>query len=270
MTTKISNLKQILTIAEKEMKLNLRFKFNYFFDNFFSSVRQMILFLLVYLGFFSYSSLSIGGLNKQNYIAFIILGVLSAALFYKGYQMFYQKFLYEKFWETFSGFFITPSKKINLIIGYCLADLVYIGCLILVWFVILYLIYPTGILNMIFVAILLLVLFFSIASFGLLYGIVAVSAEKYIFLFNLIMPVWIFFSCFYYPLEFIPKFLRIFVYLNPVYYLVDLTRKAWLGGLTFEVFAVYMIPILLFMLVMPLISFYLFDKIWKKGGIVGY
>src|SRR3989344_1448636 len=256
---KTLNIKQILAVAEKETKLNFRFKFNYFVQNLFETIKSAAVFILIYLGFFSFGAKSIGEVSPQNFVAFLLLGVIASTICYKGYYMFRDKFTNEKYWETISSLFISPLKKINLVIGVCLAELAHLLFLVIFFLVIVYLFYPTAIINVFAVFILFIIFFFMISSFGLIYGIISISLEQYSFLFILFYPILVFFSGFYYPIDVIPGILRIFSYINPVYYTVTLIRNIWLTGIQISDITMYFIPIIAFTIIIPIIAILLFN-----------
>jgi len=118
-------IKESLAIMEKETKLNLRFKFSFVVSSLTNPVLALIPFLLVYYGFFHFSgATSFAEVNQNNYVNFLVLGMLVNAFFYTGLYMFYSKFMNEKYWKTMEAIFLTPINYLSMVFGISASEII--------------------------------------------------------------------------------------------------------------------------------------------------
>jgi len=262
-------IRNILAVARKELKLNLRFKYDYFFKELLTSVRFLLLFFVVYYGFFSAGAPGIGSLKRESYILFLLLGTLTYSLFASSFGLFYTKFLAEKYWNTIQAILISPLTKMELILGVGLSELVKYIYISPIFFIIAFIWNPISIANFILVIFIMLLLFIGVLGVSLIQGAFTLSNENFLFLFQYLFWGWGFISCFYYPIEALPKFLHFLVLVNPIYHGLFIIRSLWISGFV-ENFWMHFSIVLIFAIVVPAISIYLFNKIIKKYGIRGY
>ncbi|GAG84268.1 unnamed protein product [marine sediment metagenome] len=81
------------------------------------------------------------------------------------------------------------------------------------------------------------------------------------------------FSCITYPYELFPVVLQNMINLNPLYYLFDLIRYAWLEDdilLTLSIHFINLVIMILIAVILPILGVIIFNKAYKKYGISGY
>lgn len=262
-------IKQAIAIAKKEIKLSLRFKYDYFFSTLITPIKFLIFFAIVYAGFFATGATGIGGIEKENYFLFLLFGSLIHSIMSSGFFLFQGNFLSEKYWKTIQALLIAPVKKINLIVGTGLSELFKNSIIISVLFIIAFILMRISFLNLLIVFVTLLLLMLGIIGFGLIPGTFALSNENFLFLFKYFLWAWGFLSCFYYPIEALPSIIKPLVLLNPVYHGLYIIRELWINGSVNNFFLHFLI-VLNFAIIMPLISIIIFNKVIKKYGISGY
>jgi ABC-type polysaccharide/polyol phosphate export permease len=263
------NSQQIFAIAKKELKLNLRFKYNYFLNELSKPLKIVVLFLIVYAGFFISGANNVGGVTKENYVSFLLLGSLVSSVLLLGFDTFNQKFMQEKFWKTIQAVLIAPLNKIKLILGVGISELLIQGIIVSIFLIITIIVLPVSFVNLLIVLLILLLIFLGVLGFSLIYGAFSLSNENFLFLFRYFVLGWAFLSCFYYPVEILPSFIKPFVLINPVYHGLFIIRNLWINGFVNN-FLMHFIIVLAFAVVVPIIAVYLFNKIIKKLGIQGY
>ncbi|MBU4274303.1 ABC transporter permease [Patescibacteria group bacterium] len=262
------NVTQIFAIAKKEIKLNFRFKWNYFGDAILQPLRFVILFSVVYSGFFLSGAKEIGGITQTNFISFLILGSLVHTFFSFGFNIFKTKFINEKYWQTILSFLVAPVHRLKLVIGIGLSELPRLGIILVIFLGIAYLITPIAFAKLLLVILIIFLAFLGTLGVSLIIGAFSLANEDTLFAFSYIYWGWTFLSCLYYPLSSLPRFLHLAVRINPIYHCIEFIRELWLGlsGTT----AVHLCFIIPFAILAPVIGVYLFNKIIKKIGITGY
>jgi len=277
--------KDILTIAEKEVKLALRFKLSFFLDHLISPIIRIVPFIMIYSGIFlmSNGNFNIGGeVSNYNFILFLLIGMFMDTYFSVGVTSFQSKFINEKYWQTIEATFLAPINKLSLIFGVGVSDAISILPMYIMFGIISLTLMPIGI-EKILIAILVLGLIFTISlSLGLIFGSISLFQENLTPLAGYFRMGITFFSCFYYPITILPvitefNILQSIARLNPIFQGVDIIRSVWFGnGLppTEIVFGFIPINPLIYLVavaaIAPLIAVFVFDKLWKILGIQGY
>ena len=267
MTNRV-NISQIFAIAQKEIRLNLRFGWNYFGETLIYPFRYVFIFFLIYKGFFTSGAQGIGDITRTNYLAFLVLGGLAHTFFNTAFNVFRTKFLREKYWQTISTFLIAPAHRLKLVIGIGLAELLRLGIILVIFLSIAYFFKSIPFIKLAAVISIILLTYLGTLGVSLIAGAFALANENILFLFVYLQMGWTVLSCFYYPLSSIPGFLRPLVMVNPVYHSVTLIRELWLGlpGNT----ALHLCFIIPFAVLAPILGAYLFNNIIKKMGVTGY
>ena len=108
---------------------------------------------------------------------------------------------------------------------------------------------------------------------GIIIGIFAISKENYWHLleFGLIIVFW--FSCISYPFELFPELIQNVINLNPLYYIFDFLRLVWIEDNIGQSILLHPHNFLILIglaVALPSIGVFIFNKIYKKYGIVGY
>ena len=256
-------------ILEKELKLELRFKFSFLFSSLIDPVINTFWFGLLYLGFFSIGSKPLWGVTREAFIPFLVVGGLVNGFFSVGFGVFSSKLLYEKFWKTIEAFLIVPISRFHLLLGYGLVEFIRMSFALLLFLGFCYWLHPTSGLVLLSVLLILVGLLMGSLGVGLIRGIFTLTNENILPAFNFLYWGWGFMSCFYYPKEILPRFIEPLTLVNPVYHAVTLIRHLWFDYPISSVF-VSSLWILGFAILMPLTGVTLFNRLWKKMGIQGY
>jgi ABC-2 type transport system permease protein len=260
-------INRILAIAKRQVILRLRFKWDYFMHTIVFPAKNLIAFLLIYLGFFYSGATNIGGITRENYIVFLLLGMMFMAIFNTGWDIIAGSFLNEKYWQTIQGVLISPAKKLEIILGYGIGGLVNIAPLLLLSLIFCYIIIPIRIINFVYIIILLLLMYLAILGAGFVQAALKLSNENIAALLTPAFWVWVFISCFYYPITSLPKFIHPIVELNPIYHANYVIKHLWIYN-TFNIKSLFYLSLLSLMSLSA--GIYIFNKVWKKIGIQGY
>ena len=259
--------RRVLAIARKEMLLRLRFKCGYFFETISTPMRLAVLFLFIYGGFFSSGASNIGSVNEGNYIVFILLGMALSDILNTGFNLMARSFLWEKFWQTIHGFLISPATKIELICGIGIGGLVDSLPLLVVSMALSFFLMPISTANFLCVVVIILFAYMMILGFSFINAAFVLSNENFSAVFNFAALVMIFMSCFYYPIESLPRFLQPLAQINPVYHANIFIKSLW-------IFGVFEAKSLVYVFVMSVLSLffgvYVFDRVLSRMGIQGY
>ncbi|MFH1225416.1 MAG: ABC transporter permease [Candidatus Diapherotrites archaeon] len=274
----MSIIDESLAIGEKETTLAMRFKFAFFADSMISPLMRIMPFLLVYWGFFllGQGTAAIGNeVTSQNFVVFLVLGMLADVFFFSGWSTFLQKFTAEKYWQTVDATLLAPINRLSLIFGVGLAEAISLFPSTLMFLALCFFLMPISFVNLALVLFALLLLFTVSLSIGLIVGCAGLFNENFVPLFGYMRIVVVFFSCFYYPLEVlrVPQFgaiggiLPTIAYFNPIYQGVNVIRSIWLHGIVpFEP----LMYLLFFAVVAPLAAVYLFRRLFRVMSVQGY
>jgi len=270
-------LRESFAIAKKEIKLALRFKFPFFSSSLIGPMIRIMPFLLVYWGFFSFTPEgSIGGVvTAENFIVFLILGMLADVFFYMGWSAFHKKFMMEKFWQTIEATLLAPIYRLSLIFGIGMSEFVSLFPSLVLFLAVSFVFFPISLINLGVVLVVLLMLFSISLSIGLIVGCAALFNENFMPIFEYIRIAFVFFSCFYYPITVlrIPwlgiygEILPTIAFINPIYQANFLIKNIWLQGvIPFESLSY----VLFFAIVSPIAAVYIFRRLFKALSIQGY
>ena len=263
------NFKQIFAIAEKELKLSLRFKYGYILKELINPLKFLIFFGLLYSSFFTIGAKNLGGVTKENFISFLLIGALIYGFFSSAFNTVSYRFTLEKFWQTIQALLIAPLNMLRVLIGITISEMVRVSVVFLIFLLIINLLSPIKILYLLIGIVIIFLILIGTLGVAFIGGAFALSNENFIPLFTYFIWGWTFFSCFYYPITVIPSMIRPLAYINPVYHGVTLIRELWVSGSS-DFFVLRFSFVLLFAVITPLIGVLIFNKIIKKVGITGY
>lgn len=263
------NLKQMYAISKKEVKLNLRFKYDFFFRAVSNPIRMFISFSIIYNGFFLAGAQGIGGVEKANYILFLLIGAMAHTLFVSAFYIFNRTFIREKYWRTIQAILIAPVSRMSLVFGFGFSELFRQLLILPIFIVVCLIISPIAFTDLVVVLATLLALFFGVLGFSFVQGGFALSNENYLFVFQYLFWIWSFFSCFFYPIEAIPDILQPIVEVNPVYHGLTIIRGLWMQGHVPDL-PLHAAYVILFAVASPLVSIRIFSGTIKRYGITGY
>ena len=266
------NIIQINAIVEKNVKLNIRFKLPLILS-FIRPLISLIIPIIIMGQLFTFTTnTNFGPWDETNYVVFQLVA-WHLGVTYSVMNAFPAKLKIEKFWQTLPALLIAPFKRINLLIGIFISYFIMNSISFIIFFVICYIFYPISFLTVIsilFIYFLIAVLFSGI---GLFFGVLAISKENFVSIFQLGMSFIFSFSCISLPFQFFPNYFQNIALLNPLYYIIDLCRLVWIENNIFYSIIAHPINILVlifFVCTIPITGYYLFELIFKKYGIVGY
>ncbi len=264
------NLNQILAITEKNLKLELRYKATLPLT-FISPVLAMIFPLIVMAKFLEYRN-SLGIWNQENFLIYQFTAVNLSLII--GIRHRYPQHLFrEKNWLTLSALIIAPFNRINLLFGIFFTHLILIFPSFVTFFIISYIIYPIQSLTILVLIISYLLCALVFSGVGIILAGLAVSNENLWTLISFSLRLLFFISCVSYPFEIFPSFLQFFIKINPLYYIFDIMRIIWIQDNIYYTFSSYFLNftiLLVSALILPFLGVLIFNKIYRKYGIVGY
>ncbi len=264
------NLSQIFALTEKNIKLNLRFKYGIIFT--YISPIVWILMPLIVLGQLFQFNDHFGSWTSENYFVYQFIAynifLLKGIIFEFPGQL-----RAEKFWKTLPALMIAPFNRFNLLFGIFLTRLFLISAPFIVFFVLGYIVIPISIPTLLFI----IGIFFAIAlifsGIGLIFGVFAISNENIWNFLSFIFELVFWASCLSYPFEIFPEILQDVINLNPLYYIFDIIRFGWTdNNPMYTIISNPLSSFILFacLIIIPYIGVFIFNRIFKKYGIVGY
>ncbi|MFX0186836.1 MAG: ABC transporter permease [Candidatus Hodarchaeota archaeon] len=266
--------RQILAFIEKNLYLQLRIRTE-FFNRFLNPIFNFFVFLIIFGTIFNIKKgYSLGYWNSSNYILFLLIAYFIQ--FSKPLIPRYQNlFTQEKYWKTLSAIMVAPVNRFILLFGVLISELIVIMIPVSILLIIAYILYPISLINLFLILLILFAIYLIFGSIGLIIGVFAISNEEYITYMNLFLKATFLFSCTNYPKEIFPEIVQYIILLNPIYYIFDLLRLIWYLGISYDaaiklITPLHIIMILLMTILAPVISLYLFNRIYKKYGITGY
>ncbi|MBU2101019.1 ABC transporter permease [Candidatus Micrarchaeota archaeon] len=261
-------LSEIIAITKKDFKLSIRFKTAYLLNTFINPFLSVIPLFIIYYGFLHYTgSEGFGGVTADNYVQFLIFGIIAQAFFYNGTYIFALKFREEKYWKTIDALFVAPINYLSLIIG----TGINVGLNLLPLFLVFLLFAsvfgaPSILMITLTVLIMFILLGFCLGA-GLIYGALTLFNENFDPFFRYFFAAWILLSCFAYPLNIIPEVFRGIVLINPVFHAVNFAREMWMHNFIAWGSFFYVLG---FAIIMPIISVFVFKLAWKRMEVQGY
>lgn len=259
--------RQIWAIALKELELDTRYILPFISQVFFSPVKTVIWFFVVYFGFFASGSSHLGSVTKDNYILFLLVGTIFNTFFNIATLDFPSKFFNEKFWQTIQGILIAPINTFKFVFGLSLAEVIKASFAVLTISVIGLAIFPIPIVKFLLIVGIILAVFVGLMFIGLIRAAFILINENANTVFEYLFLALGFISCFYYPIDAFPKFLQPVVYYNPVYQAINLVRNIWLGN-NISLFEIYWTAGAI--LVAIAIGMFLFNYLLKHNDVEGY
>jgi ABC-type polysaccharide/polyol phosphate export permease len=265
-----NRMSKILALIEKNVKLKVRFKFA-FIVSFITPIISILMPIIIFGQLFEFNQ-QFGPWNINNYLIFTFIAYNINLL--KGMiTEFPVQLRMEKFWKTLPALLIGPFNRYYLLFGIFFSHLIIISVPFIIFFVIALIYYPISFFTVIAILGAYFLMALILSGIGLIMGVFAISKENVwkflLFIMNLIF--WV--SCITYPFEFFPGPIQDFINLNPLYYIFDFVRLMWLENnfiLTLIMHPLHFSILISLAIVIPLIGVYIFNKIYKKYGIVGY
>lgn len=257
-------------IAEKNVRIQFRFKYNVIFRWF----TPIIIFLMpiIILDQFFDNNINIDPWNPQNYLIFIFIGY-DIMLMQSMINYIPKYLLREKYWKTLPALITSPFNRFYMLFGYILSEFLGIFIPFTIFLVVLLIYFPISIITLITIILMFLCVGIIFSGLGLFLGVFSISNENYLYIFDFITRLIFWFSCVSYPFQLFPSTIQNIININPIYYLLDLIRLTWIeDNIILTIFShpnhvfIFTISLIIF----PIISVFLFNKIFKKLGIRGY
>lgn len=261
---------KILAITEKNLKLDMRAKYNLIIALIFPII-GLIMPIILMDKFFTFND-NFGPWTKDNYLVyqFIALNIL---LLQRIIISLPNSLMNEKYWQTLPALIIAPFNRVYLLFGNILSFLAVISIPFTVFFVICYLYYPISILTLLFVIGIYILIILVFSGLGLFIGIFIISKENLAGFFSFIVSFFFLFSCISYPYELFPKLIQDIVNLNPLYHMFKILRLVWVEDDIFLTIASHPLEfsiLIISAIIFPFLGVTIFNKVYKKYGIVGY
>ena len=257
-------------IAEKNVRIQYRFKYVMIL-RYLTPIITILMPIIIFGSFFELNQ-AFGPWTQQNYIIFIFVGY--NILLMRNMIIFIPRsLLQEKYWKTLPALITAPFNRFYLLIGYILSEFLGIIIPFSVVFIITSIFFPLSIPTLIVI----ILMFFGIgivfSGVGLFLGVFAISNENLLYIFDFIVRLILWLSCVTYPFQIFPTFVQTIIYLNPIYYLIDIVRLTWLENNIILSAISYPIHVSVFaisLIIFPIVCVFMFNVIYKKLGISGY
>ncbi|MFX1500543.1 MAG: hypothetical protein ACFFDH_06205 [Promethearchaeota archaeon] len=264
------NISQIFALTEKNIKLQLRFKLE-FILGFINPLISILMPLIIFNAFFNFNQ-SFVPWTARNYSIFIITS-FNLTLLQKIISDYPNMLRQEKFWKTLSALIIAPFNKFDLLLGILLSHLVIISVPFTIFFIIGLILYPINLITIIFVLFDFLLIALIFSGIGLLLGVFAISKPNIWKFLNITLKFIFWASCISYPFALFDKPIQNVISLNPLYYIFTILRMTWVQDnflLTLIQYPFYFFIIIACAIILPIISVIMFNKVYRKYGIIGY
>lgn len=264
------NLSQIIALTEKNIKLELRYKFSLIMT-YISYIISIFVPLIIMGNIFALRT-NIGPWSASNFLLYQFIAY-EIMLLYGITNTFPNQFRLEKYWKTFPALIAGPINQFNLLFSIFLSQLILLSVPFITFFIIGCILYPISVLTMIFILLIFILVALIFSGIGLIFGIFAISNENiwHFLQFSLLFIFW--FSCITYPFEIFPPFIQSFIILNPLYYIFDLLRLTWIQNSGFGIilsFPLHFTFLMLTSIILPIVGVFLYNLVYKKYGITGY
>ena len=261
---------KIIAITEKDLRLRLRFKYDVFVS-FINPIISIVMPIIIIGQFLQYNA-NFGRWTETNYYIFILMAY-NIILLESIIGEFPTQFMREKFWKTLPSLMIAPFNRFNLLFGIFFSHLIIISIPFTIIFILCYLIFPVSFLTILFVLLIYFIIAMIFSSLGLIIGSFAISKENISRFLSFSITIVFLFSCITYPFELFPGLFQKLINLNPLYYIFDFIRLAWIEDnllITIMSHPIHLIILMITSFIVPILSIYIFNEVYKKFGIVGY
>lgn len=264
------NLSQILATTEKNIKFHLRFKLNLIIT--LTTPFVSIIIPLILMGQLFIFRDSFGIWTERNFIIyqFIAYNIILLKRIISNFPVIFAQ---EKYWQTLPAIIIAPFKRINLLFGIVLSNLALVSIPFIFFFILSYIIYPVLPLTILFIFLIYFFIALIFSGIGIIIGVFAISREGFLGVFNFLITFIFWFSCVSYPFEVFPNLIQKLIAINPLYYVFDILRLLWIEDnfiLSINSHPFNFLIITILAVLLPLVGVFIFNKIYRKYGIVGY
>lgn len=223
---------------------------------------QIVTTTLYFLIFGNLIGKKIGDMSSYTYIQYIIPGLIMMAIITSSYSNVVSSFFSSKFQKNIEEILISPTHNITIILGFLSGGIV--RSLVIY---ILILITSSFFSKIFFYNIQVFILGYLATSllFSLLGLINAIFAKKFddisIIPTFLLTPL-IYLGGIFYSIDILPENLKLFVYINPIFYINNIFRYGLLGISEINIYKAFLIMLILTLL-LTIITIYLLNKGWE-------
>lgn len=210
----------------------------------------IITIVLYFIIFGKILGMKVGYMSGYKYIQYIIPGLIMMSLINTSYSNVSSSFFSSKFQKYIEELLIAPIYFFILVCGFIFGGVIrsffiFLGLCFFLIFLSNFHFYNFYFFILVFFSTTLL---FSL--FGLFNGILAKKFDDISVLPTFILTPLMYFSGIFFSLDLLPKFLKIFVYLNPIFYVVNLFRYSFLGisevSIFFSLFLIFLVIIFIY------------------------
>ncbi len=191
--------------------------------------------ILYFIVFGSLIGTRIGKMNDVSYIEYIIPGLVMMSIITNSYMNVASSFFISKFQRNIEEMLVSPLPNVIILWGYVLGGVcrgIIVG--VLVTMVSLFFVrLPIGSFTIVLLTAILSSLLFSIA--GLINGIVSKKFDDIEIIPTFILTPLIYLGGVFYSIQLLPKFWQKIIYLNPIFYIINVFRFGLLGRSDVEV-----------------------------------
>ena len=268
------NVKQILAISEKELKLHLRYGFKFALRYITPLVSIFIPYIILAKIFSLSEAFYFDYYTEYNFLLFLLIAYCINYMF--GILNLYKEtFRREKVWLTLKGLIIAPFNRFNLIVGLLITELIIIIPTITFFIIICYLLFPIPLISLLHFCSIFIAIIIIFMGIGVLIGVIDIVNEDISNLLSYSTKFISWLSCVTYPLKLFPRILQFFIRLNPFYYIFDLLKLSWWAGIdpidAYKYISWQHYFVLFTMTIgIPIIALWSFDRIYNRYGITGY
>lgn len=264
-----NKIKTIKAYVVKDLKLSFRFRMS-LVNKFFAPILTMLSFMVTYSAiFFSTSTDDLGFVDRGNYVIYLLTGFLAYSVFRLAWGI--TSLRSEVGSYTLFGIMLAPGSRAYILAGKAVRALVEIlisvggfGAMLLFlrpniyWSNLMVGIVAVAALFIIFICLDFIVTAIDLVNPGLA-GVITSYVPKGFLLIG----------CAYFPVDVIPEIFRPLVYINPLYHAVNLFRSGFMtADLRFGM-VTPLIYLLVLAAIMPIISIYIFELVFKKWHVRG-
>ncbi|RLJ00150.1 MAG: hypothetical protein DRP06_02450 [Candidatus Aenigmatarchaeota archaeon] len=257
----------VLTIAE--IRKYYRWKERIIWD-IFGTLAFLLSFLLVWGAVFSSSSVEIGGLNKDNYIIFLVTGSLLWPAIGICLGPLSSAFVREKYHRSSTYFFLSPASRFAFLFAKAVASMIevlLISLLILMLIIFSYEFTFKG--SLILAGMVFFLTFLSFSGVGMTLAVLGAWREGISEISFILSEVLMLLSGVFYPLEVFPESLRAFCEVLPTTQAISTLRMIGMEGATLTQIMPQLIYLAIFSIISISIAYFAFRRIEKKAMLIG-
>lgn len=261
-------IRRTLAFAKREFKLRTRYKWSFISTVFVLPLLHAAPIVILYAGLMG----MVGGVEEvtgSNYLTWVLLGSVFYSTFSLAYGVFRRRFTEEKYWMTIDGTLIAPISKYYLLFG-VIIELAVEGIIMSLPFMIMsYIVMPTAFINILFIYLIFLITLITGAGISIVGGAMYLIDENLVVFFDYGLFIIIFLSTYFIPFDLYPAFLQIFVFINPLYHFINISRNAWFGFYSIDIFWSFLFLVII-CVVCVVLGIYIFNKTTRRFGVRGY